>query len=141
MMTWEQGRNRLLQYCHGTIDAKRWIELKAPNQRFKSTRLLEDYEKTINLPLPEKLIMASVTIDKTGVSVGNFFYGWKDICASAIKIQIIPNDSEHAPPEQDHYLLLCLADGQVKEFFLTDAKRLHGLTGHFIEQYKLQCWS
>lgn len=68
-MTWEQGRNRLLQYCHGTIDAKGWIELKDPNQRFKSTRLLEDYEKTIHLPLPEKLIMASVTIDKTGVSV------------------------------------------------------------------------
>jgi len=100
--------------------------------------LLEDYEKTANFQLPEILKIGTLKIDKNAVGVGDSCIEWKNICATGIMTRIIPSRSDHVPDVHDHYLLLCLTTGEVIQFFLQDIERLHGLLGHFIEQYKLQ---
>lgn len=138
-MTREEGVKRLLKYCDVQMRKTGWFIFKNPNLKYKTTRLLEDYEKTANLPLPEKLKIGSVKIDSKGVGSGDSYeFEWKDICVTGIMTRIIPSKSDYPSEDHEYYLLLCLMNGEIIEFFLQDIDHLHGLLGHFVEQYKLQ---
>lgn len=99
------------------------------------TRLLKDYEREVNMRLPDFLDINSIRIDQSGIlTKTKHFYQWKDILATAIKTHTIYEAEEN---EYHKYLLICLADGTILDLPLGDVDYLHNQLGHFIEQYKL----
>ncbi len=137
-MTLEEGQNRLVHFVEEKIRRSGWFIFFKSDIKLSLTRILEPYEKSANLPLPEKLNLFEVEIDKHGILYNREeFLDWKDVCASGIMSEYISNGwMERGGGYYKKYLLVILHSGDIIPFSLGDISRLKGLLGHFIELYK-----
>lgn len=137
-MTVEEGQQRLIQAVEKKInDSGLWGFFQRKID-ISLTRILEPYEKSANLPLPEEICSSSLLIDQNGITYnGEDFLDWKEICATAIQTeQLYKNYTDEFYPRR--HLLLILHSGKIVSFELGDISPLKGLLGHFIELYKLE---
>lgn len=135
-MTQEEGQNRLVHFVEEKIRRSGWFIFFKSDLKLSLTRILEPYEKSANLPLPEKLNLFEVEIDKHGILYNREeFLDWKDVCASGIMSEYIPRSTE-ALGHYKEYLLVISHSGDIIPFSLGDISHLKGLLGHFIELYK-----
>lgn len=135
-MTADDCLNKLVQFCDKEVKDSGWWIFNKRKITFQKTRILESYEKTANLKLPDKLEIRSTLIDFNGIKVGPTLYCWEDICATGLKIETVDNKRHDDQFDYENYLLFCLKDGKVIQIELGEIDKFYGLLGHFIEQYK-----
>ncbi|MCE3227326.1 MAG: hypothetical protein K0S32_1877 [Bacteroidetes bacterium] len=88
-MTKEEGQNKLIQLCNDEVKDSTFFFFPTRKLRFETTRLLNDYEKDVNLPLPENVSIKNTIIDSNGIRTAKSSYLWPEICASGIKTEIV----------------------------------------------------
>jgi hypothetical protein len=136
-MTLEEGQYRLIQFVEKEIaQSGLWIFFKRDIE-VSLTRILDPFEKTSNLPLPEKIRISVLEFDKRGINCNEEdFLEWEKICATAIKSERLRHN--YSGEAYRKHLLLILHSGQIIQFLLGDISHLKGLLGHYIELYKLE---
>jgi hypothetical protein len=132
-----EGKQLLINRVEYEIGKSGWWIFNKRNIELSITRILKPYEKTANLPLPDKLNVQSLIIDKQGVWCQGDMILWTEICATGIKTETIYDRTAEMNIYLNH-LLVCLNNGTLMQFSLGDISHLKGLLGHFIELYKLQ---
>jgi hypothetical protein len=136
-MTLEEGIKILVNIVDLEIKNSGWWIFNKRNLELGITKILEPYEKSANLPLPEKLYVYNMTIDKYGISCHEDLIEWSEICATGIKTETISDGNSETYIYKKH-LLICLHNRSVLQYYLGDISSLKGLLGHFIEQYKFE---
>lgn len=138
-MTEEAGKDRLVQFVQRKIQKSGWFIFFKRDLKLTLTRILEPYEKSANLPLPEKLYLGEIELDKHGILYRREdLLDWKEVCATGILIEHIPKKWMEYEGQYKEYLLVILHSGDIISFFIGDTAHLKGLLGHFVELYKTQ---
>jgi hypothetical protein len=136
-MTEEEGKDRLVYFVEKKIRDSSWFIFSGRDLKITLTRILEPYEKSANLPLPEKLTLGEIELDKSGILYRREdLLDWKDVCASGIMSEYISNGWPERGGYHKEYLLVILHSGDIIPFYIGDISHLKGLLGHFIELYK-----
>lgn len=136
-MTEKECFEKIVKFCNKELKKTGWFIFNDHNVTLEKTRLLNDYEKEANLPLPLTLKFETACIDSSGIQLNGNFYKWADICTTVIKNDTVPtNFGEEGRFRTDKYLVLCLYTGEVLQLKLDRADNFRNLLGHFIEQYK-----
>lgn len=135
-MTKKEGIKLLFNRVDNEIQKSGWWIFNKRNIELVITRILEPYEKKANLPLPEKLSIYDMTIDKQGILHHKELRKWSEICVTGIKTEK-EYDGRHEVYIYTRHLLICMNNGDVFQYTLGDISKFKGLLGHFIEQYKI----
>ena len=134
-MTHNEARQKLIDHCDEEIRKSGFWIFNRKELHFDTCRILEPYEKEANLPLPEKLTVRGIHIDRTGIDYGDGKpLAWDKIAAAGIKSE--PLYQEHQLTEYIRHLLLCLHTGEIIVIAIGNIDHLKGLFGHFIASYK-----
>ncbi len=137
-MTEKECLDNIVDFCNKDLKKKGWLIFNDHNVSLEKTRLLQDYEKDANFPLPPLLQFDDTRVDHNGINIENNCYKWSDICSTVIKYDRRPTKmSEEGKFTTDTYLVFCLNSGEVLEVELGDVKQYRNLLVHYIEQYKL----
>lgn len=140
-MTQEEAKENLLQHCDKIMKRAnrfRFFTDRGRKITLDITRILKDWEKDANLPLPTKLVFPDnandFTIDLSGITTRNNLIKWNGVVLTAIaKHDIQQNRREY---ETEYYFICCLSNGDIIEKELGKIEKYSNLLGHFIEQYK-----
>ncbi len=134
-MTIKEG----VEILYDKVDFQRrknsWWIFNKRNIDLSITRILEPYEKKANFPLPEKIRLNDICIDKNGIKYKDDQIDWSEICVTGISTEKSKNSYEKFNYLEK--LLICFHDGQTLEFDLGDTSKYRNLLGHFIELYKI----
>lgn len=136
-MTETEAIKKMKQVCSEEIKKTGFLIFFKSDIRFDQTRLLEPWEKTANLWLPEEIRFdeEGVVIDSNGVIGGIHNIKWNEIIATGIKTKIIPREGHDL---RLHSLLVATVNAEIIELKIGKIDQYHGLLGHFIEEYKLE---
>jgi hypothetical protein len=137
-MTKEEGKIKLFKIVEEEIKNSGWLIFNKRNIELAITRILEPYEKKANLPLPEKLKVCGITIDKQGITFEKGLTEWKEICATGIKTEITYDGNSEENIYEKHLMIIFQSGKAIQYPLLCDITNLHGLLGHFIELYKCE---
>lgn len=139
-----EGEKLLFEKINNQIKESGWWIFNKRNIELTITRILEPYEKKANLPLPEKLQIDYLYINKDGIGNHTNLIKWSEICATGISKEF--NEERNGEDNflesngEDYFYIsklhVCLNNKRILEFELGDISQLKGLLGHFIELYK-----
>lgn len=136
-MTEEEGKDRLIQFVENKVKNSGWLIFFKRDLQISFPRILEPYEKSANLSLPEKLILAEIEIDPHGILYRRQeLIEWKAICATGILSERISKNGTE--DDFKRHLLVILHSGDIVPFYIGNISRFKGLFGHFVELYKTQ---
>lgn len=138
-MTEKEAILKLIRYRNRKIKESGWWIFNKRKIAIKKTKLLQPYERDVNLPLPESLVIEKALFDKTGITTNSEFYPWKEILVTAILTEFISYYDHKVHNDQlkpDETLLIYLTNNTIIEVHLGDTRHLFDQLGHFIEQYK-----
>ncbi len=140
-MTKDEAKETLLQHCDKVMKRANRFSFFTDRGRkitLAITRILKDWEKDANLPLPTQLVFPDntnvITIDPNGITTRNGLIKWNDVVLTAIaKHHVQVSRREY---ETEYYFICCLNNGDIIENELGNIEQYSNLLGHFIEQYK-----
>ncbi|MBA3683363.1 MAG: hypothetical protein H0W73_19690 [Bacteroidetes bacterium] len=137
-MTEKECLDNIVTFCNSELKKKSWLIFNDHTVTLDKTRLLQDYEKDANFPLPPLLQFEDTHVDHNGVKIENTLYKWSDICSTVVKYdRRATKMGEEGKFITDNYLVFCLQTGKVIEVKLGDIRQYSNLLIHYIEQYKL----
>ena len=137
-MTDEEAKPLIKNYVNNISRKSGWWIFNKRKFYLDFTNILEPWQKDANLALPKKLAFPHFTISSKGLDFGDFTYKWNEVFGTAIKEEMIGTNSDEQPVIFIRHLIFCLEDGMVIEYDLGDTSHLKNLTGHFIEEYKVE---
>lgn len=131
----KEARHKLLKYCDREIDSSGWWIFGKKKLIIEYTRLLEPWQKTANIPLPDQISFANFDLNAGGIDLGSSKFNWDEIAATAFKIEMLDGHADNKPIELRH-LLVCTHEGEIFDYSLGITDYYKGQLGHFIETYK-----
>lgn len=139
-MTEKECLDKIIEFCNNELKKTGWFIFNDHNISIERVRLLKDYEKDANLPLPAELVFENARINYNGIEYKNSLYKWSDICCAVIKYDSRPADYGEMGSGRfriDKYIVFSLNNGEVFQIKVGTGEEYSNLLGHFIEQYKL----
>jgi hypothetical protein len=140
-VTEKECLNNIAKFCDKELKKTSWLFIFNDHDiSLEKTRLLKDYEKDANLPLPSELVFENNRIDYIGIEYKNSPYKWSDICCVVIKHDTRPADIGERGQGRfrtDKYIVFSLNNGNVFQIKVGTDEQYSNLLGHFIELYKL----
>lgn len=130
--------DNIIKFCKREHKKSSWFIFNDNNISFEKVKLLNDYEKDANLPLPSELFLVRSKINHAGIELQNVLYKWSDICCIIIKEEVVPSD--FGDPKEyriDKYVVFSTNDWKIIELKVYKPEQYSNLLGHFIQQYKL----
>lgn len=137
-MTEKECLNNIVKFCNKELKKTGWFIFNDHNISLERVRLLRDYEKAANLPLPVALMFENSRIDYEGIEFKNILYKWSDVCCVVIKNDTVPAEyGEGSRFRVDQYIVFSLNNSEVFQIKVGKGGQYSNLLGHFIDQYKL----
>lgn len=139
-MTKEQILDKLLTYCDNEICSFNKSRLFSYRKsiHLAQTKIMEPWEKSANLPLPDKICFPKEScifkIDKKGVHLNHKLVKWSDIEVTAITVHQI--DGGRRESYTQNYFMAYTKKGDIINQEIGDIHEYSNLCGHFIELYK-----
>lgn len=136
-MTAAEGKDRLVEFVQKKVDRSGFFIFFKRDITLTLTRILEPYEKTANLPLPQKIQLVDIELDQHGILYHREeFIDWNEVCATGIMSEYVRNKSWEPENSYNRHLLVILHSGDIIPFEIGDIAHFKGLLGHFVELYK-----
>src|SRR4051812_8425491 len=84
--------DNIVKFCNKELRKTGWFIFNDHNVSLEKIRLLNDYEKDANFPLPAELSFESSRIDYHGIKHNTTQYKWSEISCLVIKNDTVPAD-------------------------------------------------
>lgn len=130
--------DRLIRYCIKMHRKRGWGIFNDHNISFQSVRLLEDFEREANLPLPPSLACENGSVNSDGIRRDKELHRWSEVSCVLIKSDSYPaNYHEMTRVRTDKYLVFSTQEGTIYEVRFQHPDHHRNLLGHFIEHYRM----
>lgn len=129
--------DKLVGFCNDELQKSGWFVFNDHHVSLETVRLLEDYEKEANFPLPAELRFYDALVSHRGIQVEENLYTWNDITCILVKSDTVPADyGSFERFRTNKYLVFALKSGEIIQIKAEKPEQYSNLLGHFIELYR-----